>query len=101
MVPQTFLKADIMANLLDSVVFKEVSSIIGKEAARNELNLVYGEYETVTEPDTIPDYLFNARLETAFIWARTPQGLVYWRDIMNEVESARYLDSNVNKYLSD
>ncbi len=69
----------------NTVLFKEVSSVIGKVAALEELTRAYKGYST--------DYKgvgwkwdWSARLVHAFAWEATPQGNEYWDNIDNSIE---------------
>ncbi len=66
-------------------LFKEVSSVIGKVAALEELTRAYREYTTKYR-DYAGAWHWEEPLINAFIWDYTPQGGDYWTEISDSIE---------------
>lgn len=67
--------------LTQSRLFLEVSGIIGKVAALEELTLAYREYNT--ESGWAWDW--SDCLVNAFVWEYTPQGAEFWDEVYQEL----------------
>jgi len=65
-------------NITESKLFKDVSSVIGKVAALEELTRAYRGY---TPASNSPPFNWQEGLIDAFWWFGTPQGGDYWYDI--------------------
>tara|TARA_R100000951_G_scaffold113617_2_gene116005 strand:- start:729 stop:998 length:270 start_codon:yes stop_codon:yes gene_type:complete len=65
-------------NITDSKLFKEVSSVIGKVAALEELTLAYRKYVPTLD---FPFFDWQEELLEAFEWEGTPQDADYWDEI--------------------
>ena len=64
--------------LTQSKLFKEVSSVIGKVAALEELTLAYREYS----PSVMcVGFDWGDPLGCAFEWRGTPQGAAFWGSV--------------------
>lgn len=72
-------KANEKLHINDTVLFKQVASVLGKGKALEELTRAYREYAS-TSPWTWKD-----NLVTAFNWRGTPQGFAYWEGINNAI----------------
>ncbi len=68
--------------LTQSRLFLEVSGVIGKVAALEDLTLAYRGY--VPSKDS-PVFNWDETLTEAFEWERTPQGDIYWDDVYMEL----------------
>lgn len=68
--------------LTQSRLFLEVSGVIGKVAALEELTLAYREYIPTTDYHV---FNWNVSLIDAFEWERTPQGDYYWDKVYQEL----------------
>lgn len=66
----------------DTKLFKEVSSVIGKVAALEELTKAYREYVSNKEH---PVFDWSKPLIEAFEWESTPQGDIFWDDVYMEI----------------
>ena len=69
--------------LTQSRLFLEVSGVIGKVAALEELTLAYREYHPYNENRT---FEWEETLVGAFEWYATPQGNEYWDTIDNSIQ---------------
>ncbi len=65
-------------------LFKEVSSVIGKVAALEELTKAYREY-TTKHRDYAGAWHWEEPLINAFIWDYTPQGGDYWTEMSDSI----------------
>ncbi len=70
--------------LTQSRLFLEVSGVIGKVAALEELTLAYREY--IPSKDN-PVFKWDETLIEAFEWERTPQGDNHWCDVCKELSN--------------
>jgi len=68
--------------LTQSRLFLEVSGVIGKVAALEELTLAYREYKYWKDKE---DFDWSVTLLDSFIWEGTPQGFEYWDKIRTEI----------------
>lgn len=68
--------------ITQSKLFLEVSSVIGKVSALEELTKAYREYDT----DSGWTWDWGDCLVGAFVWECTPQGKEYWDIINNSLE---------------
>lgn len=73
-------------NITNSKLFKEVSSVIGKVAALEELTKAYREYIPTSD---YPFFNWQEELIEAFEWERTPQGDAHWDEIYQTVDVLR------------
>lgn len=73
-------------NITNSKLFKEVSSVIGKVAALEELTKAYREYIPTSE---YPCFNWQEDLLDAFEWQGTPQGDDYWDKVYQIIRMAR------------
>lgn len=69
-------------NITESKLFLEVSSVIGKVVALEELTKAYREYVPTSD---YPFFNWQEELIEAFEWERTPQGDAHWDEIYQEV----------------
>lgn len=68
--------------LTQSRLFLEVSGVIGKVAALEELTLAYRWYKYWNDKE---DFDWSVTLLDSFIWEGTPQGFEHWDKIYNEI----------------
>lgn len=68
--------------LTQSLLFLEVSGVIGKVAALEELTLAYREY---IPSKFNPVFRWDETLINAFEWEGTPQGDDHWDDVYQEL----------------
>jgi len=73
-------------NITESKLFKEVSSVIGKVAALEELTKAYRGYVPTYD---FPFFDWQEGLLEAFEWEGTPQGADYWDEIDQTGERIR------------
>ncbi len=62
----------------DTVLFKQVASVLGKGKALEELLRACRGYTSTYR------WSFRDSLATAFHWSRTPQGDKYWEGVMDD-----------------
>tara|TARA_R100000541_G_C1897352_1_gene83952 strand:+ start:16863 stop:17120 length:258 start_codon:yes stop_codon:yes gene_type:complete len=66
----------------NTALFKEVSSVIGKVAALEELTKAYRGYEV----DKGWSWDWDDCLVNAFVWVYTPQGQKFWNNIDESIK---------------
>ncbi len=69
----------------NTVLFKEVSSVIGKVAALEELTRAYREY-SIDHKGVRWEWGWDDCLVNAFTWKYTPQGRDFWDNIDNSIQ---------------
>ncbi len=61
----------------DTVLFKQVASVLGKGKALEELLRAYRSYDFKSK------WSWHNRLPEGFSWQKTEQGFKYWRGVSN------------------
>lgn len=70
-------KANEKLHINDTVLFKQVASVLGKGRALEELTRAYRSCPTV--------WYWYKPLEKAFVWGASVQGHDYWKDIHDAI----------------
>ena len=76
------LKDDEKIHINDTVLFKQVASVLGKGKALEELTRAYRGYNKYI---STMRWDLSCDLVDAFYWGATPQGRDYWEGINNAI----------------